>query len=530
MDFSRLLATLARSSAEAVSTPGQVSKEVAQLKRYLYIETDIERVFRNSLETITTSSSIIFLCGSSGDGKSEILKRYYREYDGKVHFHLDGTHSFNPEENAIEALDQVFDQHKDEGKQLVIGINFGMLLNYESSGAERHIRIRQAISSFTRNDQVDKNYQFLNFEDYPKFALVDGNFSSNFITELLERVTKPSDGNPLYVAYREACDSKETQLCSNYRILQEPAVRERVVSVLLNARLRFDQFLSARTVLDFIHHLVCGPGFLFDNLFVKGHNDLVNTLSHFDPCTLRTQKIDQFLIQQSLDIKESDFELFTADAKSLYGLENLSPGGWLRSFFLFQNVSIGNDYHRTFELDFRQTLYSRYIDTWLLHSQFHGGSEEKQKLRRVYQKHIIAALLRFGNRLCTGLTDRKQIFLAERNSVVVSVEADIKPDFSRISTFKTNSLYFFNIYLKVGDKELKPFPVNVNFLELVLKINDGYRPNKHDKNTIVILEEIIDEIVSVCKNNKTLFFTSSNISASLTHDEDDGEFVVGGAS
>ena len=96
MQFKRLLDTLARSSAQAVTTLGQGQKEQDELKNYLYVETEIEKDFRRLLESNPTQDTVIFLCGSSGDGKSEILKRYYESYSNNFRFHLDATHAFNP--------------------------------------------------------------------------------------------------------------------------------------------------------------------------------------------------------------------------------------------------------------------------------------------------------------------------------------------------------------------------------------------------------------------------------------------------
>ena len=110
MDFKRLLDSLSRASAQAVSTLGHGSEETEGLKRYLYIETAIEHDFQKHLDSNLSSTAIIFLCGSSGDGKSEILKRYYQKYSSHFTFHLDATHSFKADQNAIETLDQVFDR------------------------------------------------------------------------------------------------------------------------------------------------------------------------------------------------------------------------------------------------------------------------------------------------------------------------------------------------------------------------------------------------------------------------------------
>jgi DNA phosphorothioation-dependent restriction protein DptF len=54
----------------------------------------------------------------------------------------------------------------------------------------------------------------------------------------------------------------------------------------------------------------------------------------------------------------------------------------------------------------------------------------------------------------------------------------------------------------------------------------GYRPNRHDKNSVVILEEVLEEIVSISGQTDTLHFHIINNSAhwSLTQEED--EYIV----
>ncbi|WP_068750358.1 DNA phosphorothioation-dependent restriction protein DptF, partial [Oleiphilus sp. HI0123] len=90
------LGILSKSSPHAVTTSGDpVDPIVKRIKDYLFVETDIERAFRAKLESIA-SNEIVFLCGSSGDGKSEILTRYRNQYESTIEFHLDATHSFEP--------------------------------------------------------------------------------------------------------------------------------------------------------------------------------------------------------------------------------------------------------------------------------------------------------------------------------------------------------------------------------------------------------------------------------------------------
>ncbi len=529
MQFTQLLDTLARSSAQAVTTLGQGQKEQDELKSYLYVETEIEKDFRRLLDSNLTPDTVIFLCGSSGDGKSEILKRYHETYSKRVRFHLDATHAFKPDQDAIEALDQLFDEHSESEKPLVIGINVGMLFNFASQGHLRHENIRSAIESYLQSgEETSISYKFLNFEQYPKFSIEDGKTGSSFISELVSRVVASTENNPLHLAYLDAVRTNPSKLTLNYELLKHEQVRDRIVHLLLSARLKFDQFLSARALLDFVHHLVCGPSLLFNNLFVAGHNDLSDIISHFDPCTIRSRSIDQFLIQHSLGIREAAFDDFQNSVQETFGIADIESAGWLRFFYLFQDVAIGNDFHQQFQNDFNQPLYDRYIEIWRLHKSYDGSAEERKKLRSFYKNELLSALVRFGNRLDPSLTAKQHLFLCSRNGVFVSAVANIKPDLKRIENEEMANIHEFPVCLKVGDETLKTFNVNLSFYELIYKINDGYRPNKHDKNTIVILEEVVDDVIKAIIVSKKLMLSDGNQHVYLTNEIEDSEIIVGG--
>ena len=110
----------------------------------------------------------------------------------------------------------------------------------------------------------------------------------------------------------------------------------------------------------------------------------------------------------------------------------------------------------------------------------------------------------------------------------ISAHANLRPDFTGIEKEPVDNIHEFPVCIKVGDQRLRTFYVNVSFLELISKINDGYRPNKHDKNTIVILEEIIADVTGVIVNSDRLLFSKPGGQVVLTNEVDDGEFVVGG--
>ncbi|HDI6212108.1 TPA: DNA phosphorothioation-dependent restriction protein DptF, partial [Escherichia coli] len=146
----KALGVLAKSSSFSVTTVTHRQKdELDQLKEQLFVKQEIETELQRYLE-IAKPGEIIFLCGSSGDGKSEILTRCQSNprYQRRFNFHLDATHSFAPRQSAIDALNDLFANHQQQSSPLLIGINTGMLANFAREGAKCHQVIRSAIDSF----------------------------------------------------------------------------------------------------------------------------------------------------------------------------------------------------------------------------------------------------------------------------------------------------------------------------------------------------------------------------------------------
>jgi DNA phosphorothioation-dependent restriction protein DptF len=70
-------------------------------------------------------------------------------------------------------------------------------------------------------------------------------------------------------------------------------------------------------------------------------------------------------------------------------------------------------------------------------------------------------------------------------------------------------------------------PVNINLLNLMQKIVDGYRPNKHDKNTVVLLDELIEELSQVANRVTTLHIVKGDQHFTVKNADED-EFEVSG--
>jgi hypothetical protein len=72
----------------------------------------VEQAWRAEIDKNLKTPRVIFVCGSSGDGKSELFRRIHACYARKVRFHLNATHSFGPQNETIQTLDDQFAKFK----------------------------------------------------------------------------------------------------------------------------------------------------------------------------------------------------------------------------------------------------------------------------------------------------------------------------------------------------------------------------------------------------------------------------------
>ena len=180
MDLRQALSVLDKSSSYAVSTERseRAESELDKVKEYLYIQTQIESDFASALNLMDGSKrTLLFLCGSSGDGKSEIMTRCsQKERYQHIDFHLDATHSYKPDLDAVETLDYIFTNFKNITKPLVIGINLGMMANYIKEGAKEHHDIRHAMQQHVNGEGDCSIANFISFQSskYSKFSFREG--------------------------------------------------------------------------------------------------------------------------------------------------------------------------------------------------------------------------------------------------------------------------------------------------------------------------------------------------------------------
>ena len=518
----KALGVLAKSSSFSVTTVTHRQKdEFDQLKEQLFVKQEIETELQRYLD-VAKPGEIIFLCGSSGDGKSEILTRCKSNprYQQRFSFHLDATHSFAPRQSAIDALNDLFSNHHQYSSPLLIGINTGMLANFAREGAECHLAIRTAIDSFLSADQEESrpyrsgHCSFFDFEHYPKFQFNEKKQYSSFIKTLLDNLTRNDDSNLFQFIFRhDETVNPELKEVANYKLLCLPGVQDVLITQLFKARLIKDQFVTTRTLLDFLHHLLMGPGYLFDNLFTGAENDLIKKVSDFDPARLHTYEIDQFILRYELGLVDPELDDFLAALAPLhirFDRQCVNPGdaaSLIRLFWLLQDESLGNNYHQKFSVFFNESLFEHYSEIWHLHKNYIADSEQKKALNRFYTSELIAGIQRYANRKAPELSMQKEeFFLGEYGGVKITAPVELKPDWEAIRNKNTAHPTGFDVHLKVGQNSLLPVRIGLNLFELLNKLNNGYRPNKYDKNAIVLLDEIVELITEQAKSSSEIKF------------------------
>lgn len=525
------LGVLAKSSPFSVKTvTARVRDTFDDLKEYLYVEQDIELDFKKRLTSLRPGE-IIFLCGSSGDGKSEILTRSYASFRSKFKFHLDATHSFAPHQSAIEALDLLFDEQKPDSQPLILGINIGMLANYAKEGAERHSVLREVIERFLATGYPsEEGHHFLDFEQYPKFQFnPDHSSYSSFVRTLLQRLSRQDESNLFYhLAQRDEAAGIDAQLRANFKLLARESVQEVIVTNLFKTRLIKDQFITARALLDLLHHLLLGEGYLSDNLFCGGESDLTLRLREFDPAVKHTQKLDQFVLRYELALPDPELESFLTSLAQEgilieHGRHNAAT--LIRLFYLLRDESIGSNYHQQFGDDFNEELLEQFAKVWLLHNDYNGNNEQKVALRQFYMNELISAVFRYANRNAPEL-EKGEWFLGQFGSVKLAAQISLKGDFAAIQAEHEKKSTQFYAYLRVNEQRLPKMEINLNLFELLYKLNRGYRPNKYDKNAIVLLDEIVDQITDMAKSSSSLKFYEAG--QTYMASQDDGMIAISG--
>lgn len=514
MRFVDALNVLSKSSSFAVSTESDRDKDLSRIKSDLYVAMPIEEDLLSLLDKVNENSKkVIFVCGSSGDGKSELLLRAKKKFEKPyIKFHLDATHSFEPHDTAIVTLDRIFREFEEGNHSLIIGINIGMLGNYAEEAYSPELR--QKLKNYLENQEASEECDFINFENYPKFEITKNGYESKFVTRILQRVTSPT--SELFQLFEqdelEGLNGPDYLKFVNYKLLCNEQIQQVLVELLLKIRLFRNQFITARTLLDLIYELVTGKDYLFNNLFNCNDNEILEKAIDFDPSRSRTKTIDRFVIAYELNSLPEEFHLFCDQLLSEFRIKGLnSSSPYIRLFYALKYMNLGNDFHKIFEEDFSEDLLLNYLNIYR-HHKYYDISYSKQVLKNFYNKELFSALRSYINKKAPYLKD-DQFLIAEYDTCQVISHLKLTPDFTKIeSEQQRKGSGSFDVYIRIknfSDDEEDPrdsFTLDINLYELLNRLKSGYRPNKNDRSVVVVLNEIVNRLLNYANKSSRINF------------------------
>lgn len=556
------LARLKESSKEAVEGLG----DFTPFKTYMHIVRDVQDELENLIIESSKSekAQLILVCGSVGDGKSHIISYFNNKLpDIMKNFtlHNDATESLEPSKTSMDTLNDVLDEFSDEkidtsNKKFILAINLGTLNNFiDSQYGERFSKLKvfvqkkKILETNIEDSSFDENssFQFVNFSDYHMFTLENGQSKSNYVKSILQKITKSyevnfNETNIFYSSYKINCSKCDNFNCcpikANYELLSKENVQNSIVDLLVQCIVKDKIIISTRALLNFIYELIVPRSYIdvnsptFKNRIsslnsseyimslmpniIFNHRELstiFESLNNIDPLNIRNAKVDDFIIdfnnttdimkyfEEYIDYPKGYIEKINAINPVETEYKNLKTELlklFIRSYLI---CGIGN------LLSLRDEIYDEYIS-----ALFYWNKGDKAKLKNVYN-NVKNGIINWNGE---ADKDNINIFVGKnQNKYKISERIQLKADTSNLNKFNENDLKKFisNLILQFkdenGDNTYK-IDIDYNLYKLLLQVNNGYRPNKKDKNHFIKFIEFINKLEETGSQNELIIFTEKN--------------------
>ncbi|MEG2868852.1 MAG: DNA phosphorothioation-dependent restriction protein DptF [Terrisporobacter sp.] len=579
------LKRLKESSKEAVENLSTFS----DFKEYMHVKRKVEDELYDIIEKASESNKgeLILVCGGVGDGKSHLIsyfKNKYSEMMDKFDMHNDATESFEPGKTSIDTLNDILDSFSDDNidttnDKLILAINLGALSNFiDSKYGSRFTRLKKYVEakgilevdiSESSYDEVS-SFQFINFSDYHIYSLTEEKPKSKYLEDIIKNITQDHKNNVFKNSYKNNCKTCSVNYkCPvkvNYEMLMEDSVREALIDVVIESVVKDKLIVSTRSLLNFIYDFLVNT--TLDN---KNHKEIIKyiekidckefanciftsnlfdhkelsyilaSINKIDPINSKSENLDNVIIK--LNITEDMTNVFSEYIE-------VNNDSYLSTIFN-KNEEIENVMNRQKNKSDKENIKNKLIDmfirlnlfipkkeldlkdkTYLEHMKciYYFNKGEKKNLSSLY-KNIKESIYRW-NGDCE--VDRINLSIG-RNQIryKMSQALDIKPDLSNLKIDDEVELFKFKpnltlIYKNVQKNKSYSIDIDFNLYELLMRVKNGYRPNKNDKYNYISFVEFINKIQKLGNQDKEVYIedrSGSKISKyRLVYDEDFEEF------
>lgn len=551
------LSKLKESSKEAVEGLNAFSK----FKTYMHVNRDVQDELQQIILEADQENraQLILVCGSVGDGKSHIISYFKNKYPDVINnftLHNDATESLEPNKTSMDTLNDVLDNFSDEkietsSEKLILAINLGTLNNFIDSDygkrftkLQKYVESKKILEKSIVENKFDSssNIQFINFSDYNLYTLKDGKVQSKYIKELINKITNPSEINDFYNSYKENCSiCKNKDKCpikANYELISEDNVQNAIVDLLVQCIIKKKIIISTRALLNFMYDLIIArsyidvnspmfkdkigklkneeyinsltPNIIFDH---KELSFIFNALSTLDPLNVRNEKVDDFIIKFNNSTELIQFFDEYIDYPKGY-IEKINSVNFDELEGRRIKTNLLKLFIRSYYLCGKGDLFSLNDEVYenFINYLYFWNKGDKAKLIGLYGE-IKDGILKWN-----GEAEKNHInIFVGKNQVKykVSEEIEIKADASNLPNNKESELIKFLTEMDIrykGDKLDRSCGIGVDYslYELLIRVGNGYRPNKKDKNHFIKFIEFINKIECAGSQNSQLTFTEKN--------------------
>ena len=329
MSASRLIEAFLHLSQHSVDSV-QNGMVFTHWDEYIHVDRPIETKLIEKMDEIDeVGGGIVLLVGSAGDGKSHLISRIKQMSDwGDSSFYNDATASSSPKKTAIDTLKEALVDYKDENlyktnKRLVLAINLGILnalIDDENFKSDYKEIVDSTLPIFDDDDTTPpintERVKVVMFTDEQLFEFYPDStdeipVDSDFFSKVMEKVAKPTNGNPFYIAYKEDLAngiSKKDPILLNYEMLCMPEIRRTISMTIIEAIIRFKLIITPREFLDFLYSIIVPTNYsdykekkdffealLPSLLYCGGENMIQKAISKLDPLKQSSTEHDKQL-------------------------------------------------------------------------------------------------------------------------------------------------------------------------------------------------------------------------------------------
>ena len=556
------LKKLKESSKEAVENITSFS----EFKNYMHVKRNVQDELFNIIDksSKSNSSKLILVCGGVGDGKSHIISYFKNNYPNMMlefDIHNDATESFEPGKTSIDTLNDVLKDFNDDNilhsnKKLILAINLGALSNFIDSkyqdnfkNLKKYVEDKKILDVDISDNSYEEesNFQFINFSDYHIYSLTEEKAKSQYVEDIINKIIQDDERNVFKNSYKSNClNCDKNYKCPikiNYEMLMKEPVKEKLIDVLIECVVKDKLIVSTRSLLNFIYDFIVNTELdnknneelkqyidkincddfikciFVSNLFEhKELSQILYSLSKIDPINSISEDLDNIIIKLNItediagvfnsylnidgnnyleslmsknDVIEDEKMKLKTKTEQNYLIDSLI------NMFIRLNIFVPRE-----NLNLNDKIYLEYMK-----NLYYWNIGDIDNIENLYSDVKVAIYNWNGE----ALDGRINISVGKNQMrYKISQKLNLEADLSNIKVNESEELLKFNPSLIIGYESEEnginyKIDIDFNLYELLMRIKNGYRPNKNDKYNYINFVEFINKIQKLGSQNKEIY-------------------------